>query len=97
MVLILIAQFWVALFPIGGKPDPSTFFQAYLTVPVMIVFYILYFAIFREFKLLKRAEEIDITTDRRQFDIDLLEQEIAEEKALFASKPFYYRFYRLWC
>ncbi|GMG39859.1 unnamed protein product [Ambrosiozyma monospora] len=96
-ILILIAQFWIALFPIGSSPDPSDFFQAYLTVPVLIVFYIFYVAWKRDFMIYRKAMDIDVDTGRRETDMDLLKQEIAEEKAYIASKPFYYRIYKFWC
>ncbi|ODV86341.1 hypothetical protein CANARDRAFT_27572 [[Candida] arabinofermentans NRRL YB-2248] len=96
-ILILIAQFWVALFPIGESPDAETFFETYLTVPVMIAFYVFYIAWKRSFKLYFRNDEIDIDTGRRDLDLDLLRQELAEEKAFIASKPFYFRAYKFWC
>ena len=38
-VLILMAQFYVGLYPINGKSlNASTFFQAYLAVPIVLVF-----------------------------------------------------------
>ncbi|RKP32575.1 hypothetical protein METBISCDRAFT_29480 [Metschnikowia bicuspidata] len=33
-------QFWIALFPIGGEPNVTDFFAAYLSVPVILIFYI---------------------------------------------------------
>ncbi|MCQ4078986.1 hypothetical protein FK519_29990, partial [Klebsiella pneumoniae] len=38
--LVLIAQFWIALFPIGGKPEAESFFKSYLSFPIIIVFYV---------------------------------------------------------
>ena len=39
--LCLVAQFYVALYPVGGPNlDPTTFFQAYLAGPFLIVLYI---------------------------------------------------------
>ncbi|GME85927.1 hypothetical protein B5S28_g3262 [[Candida] boidinii] len=95
--LILIAQFWIALFPIGESPDAEVFFQSYLTLPVLILFIAIFFAWKRDFTLFYRAKDIDIDTGRREVDIELLKQEIAEEKAFIASKPFYYRIYKFWC
>ncbi|KAI9846555.1 MAG: glyceraldehyde-3-phosphate dehydrogenase 1 [Thelocarpon superellum] len=51
-VLFLILELWVAIVPIGweelGPSDRATnFFQAYLTVPVIIVFYVGYKLFFR--------------------------------------------------
>ncbi|KAH3659993.1 hypothetical protein OGAPHI_007198 [Ogataea philodendri] len=96
-VLILIAQFWIALFPIGGKPNASDFFMAYLTVPVLIAFYTFYMIWKKDFTIFHRAADIDVDTGRRDFDLDLVKQEVAEEKAFLAAKPFYYRVYKFWC
>ncbi|EGV63301.1 general amino acid permease [Yamadazyma tenuis ATCC 10573] len=42
LILVLIAQFWVALFPVGGDGSPNAriFFQNYLGVIVILVFYL---------------------------------------------------------
>jgi amino acid transporter len=40
-LLCLIAQFYVALYPVGGPNlDPTTFFQAYLAGPFLIALYV---------------------------------------------------------
>ncbi|QEU58531.1 hypothetical protein KDRO_A05500 [Kluyveromyces lactis] len=97
IILILMAQFWIALFPIGDKPSASAFFEAYLSFPILIAFYIGHKIWKRNWKLFIRAKNIDIDTGRRETDIEALKQEIAEEKAFIASKPFYYRMYKFWC
>lgn len=94
--LILVAQFWVALYPTGGaKPNASTFFQSYLAVPVIIVFYVV-------FKLWKRStfvhtKDIDLDTGRRHIDLNTLKQEIKEERDYIRSKNIFYRTYKFWC
>ena len=97
IILILIAQFWIALFPIGGKPSAAAFFEAYLSFPIYIVFYIGHKIWKKNWKLFIKASDIDIDSGRRETDIEALKQEIAEEKAFIASKPFYYRMYKFWC
>lgn len=97
-ILILIAQFYVGLYPVDGKEkDISTFLQVYLAAPVVLVFYVGHKLWTRNWKLYIRAEEMDITTDRHMVDIDMYKQMIAEEKAAFKSKPWYYRLYHTWC
>lgn len=96
-VLVLMAQFWVALFPLGGSPNASDFFQAYLAAPVVLAFYIGHKLWKRNFILYIRGKDIDLDTGRANHDLELLKQEIAEEKAALAAKPFYYRVYRFWC
>lgn len=94
-VLIIIAQFWIALFPIGGEPNANSFFMAYISVPLVAACFI-FWKLFKRTKFL-RAHEIDVMTGRRELDLDLLQQELAEEKAYIAQKNIFYRTYRFWC
>lgn len=96
-ILVLAAQFWIALFPIGGSPEAETFFKAYLSFPIIIVCYLVHKVWKKNWRLCIPAEEIDIDTGRRELDLDLLKQEIAEEKAYLRSKPLYYRIWNLFC
>lgn len=95
--LIVMAQFWVALFPIGDAANPTSFFQVFLCVPILIVFYLFWVFYKKDYKFFLRSKDIDIDTGRREVDLELLKQEIAEEKAFLKSKPFYYRVYKFWC
>ncbi|SCU92755.1 LAMI_0E11892g1_1 [Lachancea mirantina] len=97
IILILIAQFWVALFPPGSPPGAEAFFEAYLSLPVVMAFYVFHKVWKRNWKLFIRAKDIDIDTGRREVDIEALKIEIAEQKAILASKPWWYRTYRFWC
>ncbi|PVH16175.1 uncharacterized protein CXQ87_004042 [Candidozyma duobushaemuli] len=96
-ILVLIAQFWIALFPLGEKPNVEAFFKAYLSFPIIIVFYIFHKIWKRNWRLYIPIDEVDIDTGRREMDLEALKQEVAEEKALLASKPFYYRLYSIFC
>lgn len=96
-ILVLIAQFWIALFPLGGSPDASAFFQSYLGAPVVLAFYFAHKIYRRNWRMYIRAKDIDVDTGRRELDLDLLRQELAEEKAFIAAKPFYYRVWSFWC
>jgi len=40
IILVLIAQFYVALFPLTGEPSAEAFFYSYLAFPIVIIFYI---------------------------------------------------------
>jgi amino acid transporter len=95
--LILIAQFWVALFPIGEKANATSFFKVFLCVPILLVCYFFWIFYKKDYKFLVDCKTIDIDTGRREVDLELLKQEIAEERAFIASKPFYYRAYKFWC
>ncbi|GMG39310.1 unnamed protein product [Ambrosiozyma monospora] len=96
-VLILIAQFWIALFPIGKSPNPTDFFQAYLTAPVWLFFYFFYVLYKRDFRPWIPLKDLDIDEGRREMDMDLVLQEIEEEKAYIRTKPFYYRLMKFLC
>lgn len=96
-ILVLGFQFWIALFPLGAPPDAETFFKTYLAVPVVLVFWIAHKIYRKNWRFYFRATEIDIDTGRRELDLDVLKQEIAEERAYIASKPLYYRIYNFFC
>ncbi|KAI3402560.1 GAP1 [Candida oxycetoniae] len=94
---VVALQLWVALYPVGKSPSASNFFQNYLTVPVIIVFYVGHKLWTRNWRFFYRAGEIDIDTGRPDLDLELVKQEVAEEKAFLRSQPFYKRFYNFWC
>lgn len=51
-VLILIAQFYIAVWPIGESPNANSFFLAYLAAPIIIVYVLILFSCaFRLWKL----------------------------------------------
>lgn len=95
--LVLIAQFWIALFPLGGSPNAYDFFLSYLGLPVILMSWLGYKLWKKDWTLFIRAKNLDIDTGRINIDIDVLQQEIAEEKAQLAEKPFFVRFYKFWC
>lgn len=97
IVLMFIAQFYIAVAPIGAKPNAEAFFESYLSFIVVFVCYVGHKIYKRNWKLFIKAEDMDIDTGRREVDRDLLIQEIAEEKAVLASKPWYYRTWNFWC
>lgn len=95
--LVLIAQFWVALFPLGELPNAEGFFQSYLGFVILLVFYIGHKVWKQNWILFIRAADIDIDTGRRETDLEALKEELLEERAILATKPWYYRTYRFWC
>lgn len=80
--LVLIAQFWIAMWPIGGKPNAEAFFQAYLAVPVVICFYATYKIYYKT--QFVRSKNMDLRTGRRELNIEAL---LAEERAEQATWP----------
>lgn len=87
--LVLIAQFWIAVWPIGAAPNASAFFQSYLGVPVVLASWIGYKIYAKSWRIIIPASEIDLDTGRLVPDMDLLRQEKEEEKARFAAMPWY--------
>ncbi|KAG0669596.1 General amino acid permease [Maudiozyma exigua] len=92
MILALIAQFWVAIAPIGeGKLDAQAFFENYLAMPILIAFYLGYKIWKRDWSLFIRADKVDLVTHRKIFDGDLLRQEEEELKEKLKNGPFWKR------
>ncbi|KAK9467061.1 amino acid permease-domain-containing protein [Lipomyces arxii] len=94
-ILVLIAQFWIAVWPIGTKPNAIDFFQAYLAAPVVIVFYVFY-KIWKRTKFVSPSE-CDLVTGRREIDIPALIEELEAERAALKQRNFFYRTYKFWC
>jgi len=91
-ILVLMATFYVALFPIGIKPNAYDFFLTYLAAPIILVFFLFWWAVKRD--SFHRLEDIDIDTGRRDFPpLEQLRQERAEE----ARKSFIPRMYGILC
>ncbi|EDK46463.1 General amino acid permease [Lodderomyces elongisporus] len=89
-VLVLIAQFWIALYPKGeGKPDVEAFFQNYLGAIVLILFYVCHKLWSRNWSLYIPLKDIDVNLDRTYFDPEVLALEKEEEKEKFKNSPWY--------
>ncbi|KAF9885841.1 hypothetical protein FE257_012313 [Aspergillus nanangensis] len=76
VVLVLIAQFYVAIAPPGpdgGLNDAEGFFKTYLALPVVIFFWICGFAWKRAGWL--RTHQIDVDTGRREVDWPVIHAE----------------------
>ncbi|CAK7905601.1 amino-acid permease GAP3 [[Candida] anglica] len=105
LFLILAVQFWAALFPTnnGGKPDLVSFFQVYLGAVVVFVSYVghkLISWIFFKAPLLKfylTVDEIDVDTGRRDIDLEIVKQEIAEDRAAALTWPIYMKVFKFFC
>ncbi|WQF86323.1 Putative amino acid permease [Colletotrichum destructivum] len=88
-ILVLIAQLFVAIAPAGQDElnDAAGFFEAYLTVPVILVFWVIGYFWKREGWL--RTHQMDVDTGRRELDWD----EINRYKAEIATWPTWKRLY----
>lgn len=95
--LVLIAQFWVGFAPVGYAEMTTgqlvkNFFKAYLAAPVVVIFY-LYYKI-RHRTPFMRAKDMDLSTGRRDLNIQHL---IDEERAERAAWPIWKKIFKLFC
>ncbi|ODQ77090.1 hypothetical protein BABINDRAFT_163824 [Babjeviella inositovora NRRL Y-12698] len=97
LTFVLCAQFWVSVWPIGAKPSAVVFFQNYVSILVILVFYLGHKIWTRNWKLLIPLADIDLNSGRREMDLELIKQEMAEERAALAARPKYMRILKLWC
>ena len=96
-VLCLIAQFYVAIFPpgTGTRGSASDFFQAYLAVPVIILFWLVYKAFNWNTTKWIKLSEMDLDTNRRSLDSAEIEAE--EEKERLNPTPAYKKAWKTVC
>ncbi len=100
-VLVLIAQFWTGIAPVP-KPDGTrvtgaaalteNFFAAYLAVPIVLLFYIVYKILYKTSFM--RSEDMDLQTGIRELDWSMLQ---AEDEAEKAQWPKWKKAYKLFC
>ncbi|WWC69794.1 uncharacterized protein I206_103737 [Kwoniella pini CBS 10737] len=94
IIIILIAQFYIGLFPIGGVESAGeraeSFFLSYLAAPIMILFYVVGYAWKRGTP--RKASEIDLDTGRKSW---LTVEEMRIYRAERAAAPFYVKVYRM--
>ncbi|PSR76033.1 amino acid permease-domain-containing protein [Coniella lustricola] len=87
VVLVLIAQFYVAIAPPGGGINGAQgFFQSYLAAPVVLIFWLGGFVWKRQGWL--RTRDIDVDSGRRELDWD----EINAYRAEVAAMPAWRRY-----
>ncbi|KAI5964166.1 uncharacterized protein KGF55_002108 [Candida pseudojiufengensis] len=99
LVLVLVVQFWVALFPLNsnGKANAESFFKNYLGAVVILIFYLGHKILTKNWKIYKRLDEIDLDSGRRQIDVEIIQSELFEEKQLARQKPLYIKIFNYWC
>lgn len=95
VALVLVAQFYVAIWPIGGRdPDPSLaaqgFFKAYLAAPILLGFWV--GAYIWKRTLPHKAMDIDLDTGRKSW---LTVEEMRVYRAERRAAPLYVRVYRM--
>jgi yeast amino acid transporter len=95
-ILCLIAQFYVALFPIGASPSAMTFFQNYLAFPIVIIFFVGYKLFYRQWTIGVRISDIEVDEGRREVDIDEFRAEMDAERAEKSTWPWWKRIWDFW-
>lgn len=94
IVLVLIAQFYAAVWPIGeapkGREAAETFFMTWLSLPVLLAMYAGSWLYKRSTP--KPASEIDLDTGRKSW---LTVEDMQAYRAERAAAPWHQRLYRL--
>jgi len=94
---VLIAQFWTGFAPIGfedmtAAERTSSWFEAYLAFPIVLVFYIPHKLYYRT--SIVRTHNMDLHSGIRELNLqELMEQEKAERK----EWPAWKRIYNVFC
>lgn len=93
-VLVLIAQFWIAVAPVGYAGETAgdrvkSFFQAYLAAPLVLVLYLGYKWYYRTGFV--RAHEVDLRSGVRELDLAEL---MAQDEV---GRPRWKRVYKFFC
>lgn len=96
-VAVLALQFWLAVWPIGGKPDATYFFKQYLAAVLVLAVYVIHKVATRNWKFMVDYKDMDLDSGRSDIDIDILKQELEEERETYKRQPWYYKFYQFWC
>lgn len=97
-VLVLMAQFYISLFPIGASsPSAVEFFQNYLGAVVFLLSYTGHKLYTRNWTVFKRAQDVDLVTDRKIFSIDLTLQEEKEKEEELKNKPLVRKIQSFFC
>lgn len=103
--IIMGLQFWASLFPAGngGKADLESFFMSYLGGFVILAFYIahkVYAWWFMNIPLTKfylTNEEINVDAGRRDIDLEVIKQEMAEERMALRERLIFVRIFKFFC
>ena len=88
-ILCLVAQFYTALFPIGGTPTLGVqyFFESYLGAPIVLLCFFGHKIFYRQWSLGIPTHEIDVDAGRRELDLVAFREELDEERRIEAAKP----------
>lgn len=91
--LCVYCSILVALYPIGGSLNTPYFFDTYLSVLMVAIFYVAHELWARNWTCYVRAQDIGIDTVRREHYLDVSKQKFAVEMEMIAAKAFYKRWW----
>jgi yeast amino acid transporter len=99
-VLVLVAQFWTAAFPLpedregsdGPDGNAQSFFLQYMAAPIVLMFYLGHKLWYRTGVV--RVRDMDVDTGRRDFNLPILVQQEMDEKN---GWPTWKRVYKYLC
>ena len=76
---VLLTQFYVAIFPVGGQPSAKNFFQVYAAAPIVLTSY----GVWKYSKgtTYVKSHEADLITGRKHFNLAELKEQEREEQA----------------
>lgn len=98
LLFIIGGEIWTALYPVGmNEPQVETFFQYCLSLPLLLIIFVIHKTFFGWKPFMVSLDEIDLDTGRREVDLTRLRQEIAEEKRILHERSIFYRFYNFFC
>ena len=90
-ILCIVAQFYIAVSPIGRSPSVKSFFQAFLAAPIVLVSYIVW-KVWKKTPFM-RPSTIDLETGRHLLGAQqLIDEERAERSTLPMWKKVYLQF-----
>ncbi|AMD19885.1 HCL266Wp [Eremothecium sinecaudum] len=102
--LVLIAQFYISLFPIENIPSSARaehFFQNYLCAIILLMIFLIHKVYYRiksgKWWDMKDLREINLERGRLNIDIEIVKQEVAAKRKYISERPWYIRCYYAWC
>lgn len=94
LIIMLVAQFWVAIDPVGGSSLSSggrvqNFFSIYMAMPIVLVFYVGYKVYYKTSWV--RIENIDLKSGIQEVETGMLPASVREERAAWPTWKVVYR------
>ncbi|KAF3119254.1 hypothetical protein TWF703_003561 [Orbilia oligospora] len=92
--LVLIAQFYIAISPLGSPMSAKNFFQNYLAAFIILLFYLGYKFWKRDWSWYIKLEDIDLVTGRRELNLG---ETLRKEREEMAGWPAWKKAWHWFC